>query len=54
MWPTHGAGSFCSAPPGAERTGTIGGQKRTNPLLAAPDEDTFVRLLVDGLGSYPA
>jgi glyoxylase-like metal-dependent hydrolase (beta-lactamase superfamily II) len=54
VWPTHGAGSFCSAPPGAERTSTIGGQKRTNPLLAAPDEDTFVRLLVDSLGSYPA
>ncbi|MFE1314959.1 rhodanese-like domain-containing protein [Streptomyces sp. NPDC058755] len=54
VWPTHGAGSFCSAPPGAERTSTIGTQKRTNPLLAAPDEDTFVRRLVAGLGSYPA
>ncbi|MFF4040606.1 rhodanese-like domain-containing protein [Streptomyces sp. NPDC001816] len=54
VWPTHGAGSFCSAPPGAERTSTIGAQKRTNPLLAAPDEDTFVRRLVAGLGSYPA
>jgi glyoxylase-like metal-dependent hydrolase (beta-lactamase superfamily II)/rhodanese-related sulfurtransferase len=54
VWPTHGAGSFCSAPPGAERTTTIGAQKRTNPLLAAPDEDTFVRDLVDSLGSYPA
>ncbi|MEU6089689.1 MBL fold metallo-hydrolase [Streptomyces sp. NPDC047085] len=53
VWPTHGAGSFCSAPPGSERTSTIGAQKRTNPLLAAPDEDTFVRLLLAGLGSYP-
>lgn len=52
--PTHGAGSFCSAPPGAARTTTIGVEKITNPLLAAPDEDTFVRLLFDGLGSYPA
>lgn len=52
--PTHGAGSFCSAPPGAARTSTIGEQKRTNPLLAAPDEDTFVRALLDSLGSYPA
>ncbi|MXM67655.1 MBL fold metallo-hydrolase [Streptomyces sp. HUCO-GS316] len=54
VWPTHGAGSFCSAPPGAERTTTIGAQKRTNLLLAAPDEDTFVRRLMGGLGSCPA
>ncbi|MGW1006124.1 MBL fold metallo-hydrolase [Streptomyces sp. NPDC002520] len=53
VWPTHGAGSFCSAPPGSERTSTIGAQKRTNPLLTAPDEDTFVRLLLSGLGTYP-
>ncbi|MFI7642737.1 rhodanese-like domain-containing protein [Nonomuraea sp. NPDC049400] len=54
VWPTHGAGSFCSAPPGAERTTTIGAQKQTNPLLAAPDEDTFVERLAVSLGSYPA
>jgi rhodanese-related sulfurtransferase/glyoxylase-like metal-dependent hydrolase (beta-lactamase superfamily II) len=54
VWPTHGAGSFCSAPPGAERTTTIGAQKLANPLLAAADEDTFVRELIDSLGSYPA
>ncbi|MFP3991832.1 MBL fold metallo-hydrolase [Streptomyces sp. E11-3] len=54
VWPTHGAGSFCSAPPGAERTTTIGAQRRANPLLAAPDEDTFVRDLLGSLGSYPA
>jgi hydroxyacylglutathione hydrolase len=54
VWPTHGAGSFCSAPPGAARTSTIGEQKNTNPLLAAPDADTFARQLIDSLGSYPA
>lgn len=54
VWPTHGAGSFCSAPPGAERTTTLGAQKRANALLAAPDEDTFVRQLLGSLGSYPA
>ncbi|WAZ24630.1 MBL fold metallo-hydrolase [Streptomyces cinnabarinus] len=54
VWPTHGAGSFCSAPPGTERTSTIGAQKRDNPLLAAADEDTFVRRLVTGPGTYPA
>ncbi|MEV0410612.1 rhodanese-like domain-containing protein [Streptomyces sp. NPDC050448] len=53
LWPTHGAGSFCSAVQGDERTSTIGAQKQSNPLLAAPDEDTFVRQLVAGLGAYP-
>ncbi|MGO8890388.1 MAG: MBL fold metallo-hydrolase [Streptosporangiaceae bacterium] len=54
VWPTHGAGSFCSAPPGAARTTTIGAEKAGNALLAAPDEDAFARLLLAGLGSYPA
>jgi rhodanese-related sulfurtransferase/glyoxylase-like metal-dependent hydrolase (beta-lactamase superfamily II) len=53
VWPTHGAGSFCSAPPGAERTSTIAAEKATNTLLRAADEDTFVRMLLDSLGSYP-
>jgi len=53
VYPTHGAGSFCSAPAGGERTTTIGREKRTNPLLAAPDEETFVARLLAGLGSYP-
>jgi hydroxyacylglutathione hydrolase len=54
VWPTHGAGSFCSAPPGAARASTIGAEKAGNPLLNAADEDTFVRLLTESLGSYPA
>ncbi|MFI7547414.1 rhodanese-like domain-containing protein [Actinoplanes sp. NPDC049599] len=54
VWPTHGAGSFCSAPPGAARTSTIGQEKLGNPLLAAGDVDTFVDRLVASLGSYPA
>jgi len=54
VWPTHGAGSFCSAPPGTARTSTIGEQKAHNPLLAAPDADAFVNRLLRSLGSYPA
>jgi hydroxyacylglutathione hydrolase len=53
VWPTHGAGSFCSAPPGTERTSTIGREKATNALLCATDEDAFVAELLDSLGSYP-
>ena len=54
VWPTHGAGSFCSAPPGAARVTTIGAEKAANPLLAAPDEDAFAPRLLASLGSYPA
>lgn len=50
VWPTHGAGSFCSAPTGGERVTTIGREKATNALLAAPDEDAFVAQLLAGLG----
>lgn len=53
VWPTHGAGSFCSAPPGAQRTSTIGREKATNPLLRAENEDTFVTTLLGSLGSFP-
>lgn len=53
VYPTHGAGSFCSAPPGADRTTTIGREKASNPLLAIEDEDVFVTALLGSLGSYP-
>lgn len=53
VWPTHGAGSFCSAPPGAERTSTIAHEKATNPLLAIADEATFACELTAQLGTYP-
>jgi glyoxylase-like metal-dependent hydrolase (beta-lactamase superfamily II)/rhodanese-related sulfurtransferase len=53
VYPTHGAGSFCAAPAGGERTTTIGAERRHNRLLAAPDEDTFVAELLVGFGSYP-
>jgi glyoxylase-like metal-dependent hydrolase (beta-lactamase superfamily II)/rhodanese-related sulfurtransferase len=53
VYPTHGAGSFCSAPSGDRRWTTIGDERHTNPLLAAADEDAFVTALLDGLGTYP-
>ncbi len=54
VYPTHGAGSFCSAPAGTARTTTIGAEKAAHPLLAVPDEDAFVNALLGGLGSYPS
>ncbi|MGQ0843460.1 MAG: MBL fold metallo-hydrolase [Sporichthyaceae bacterium] len=54
VWPTHGAGSICSAPPGAERTSTVGIEKAGNALLRATDEDAFVQALLSSLGGFPA
>ena len=53
VFPTHGAGSFCSVAPGGERTTTIGRERSSNPLLAAADEDAFVARLVGGFGTFP-
>jgi glyoxylase-like metal-dependent hydrolase (beta-lactamase superfamily II)/rhodanese-related sulfurtransferase len=53
--PTHGAGSFCvvgdSDPRGMT---TIGAERRTNPLLAAPDAAWFADALLAGAGRFPA
>ncbi|MEX0946475.1 MAG: MBL fold metallo-hydrolase, partial [Acidimicrobiia bacterium] len=53
VYPTHGAGSFCSASATGERTTTIGRERISNPLLQATDEDDFVVQLTERLGSYP-
>ncbi len=53
VYPTHGAGSFCSAPGDSARTTTIGIERSTNPLLAVDDEDEFVHRLLGGLGTFP-
>lgn len=54
VWPTHGGGSFCSAPASDRRTSTVGTELATNALLNAPDEDAFARALIESLGTYPA
>jgi hydroxyacylglutathione hydrolase len=53
VYPTHGAGSFCSAPAASERTSTIGRERMNDPLLAIEDEDEFVERLLAGLGTFP-
>ena len=54
VYPTHGAGSFCSAPGSADRTTTLGRERATNPMLTVRDEDEFVERLVGGFGTFPA
>lgn len=53
VYPTHGAGSFCSAPGAVERTSILGLERTTNPLLSIVEEDRFVEHLVDGFGTFP-
>ena len=53
VYPTHGAGSFCSVAPGGERVTTVGRERSSNPLLAVPDEDAFVARLLSGFGTFP-
>jgi hydroxyacylglutathione hydrolase len=53
LYPTHGSGSFCSVTEAGADTSTIGEEKRTNPVLAHPDRDSFVASHLGGLQPYP-
>lgn len=53
LFPTHGAGSFCTASRAGATTSTIGQEKRSNPVLAITDEDDFVATHLSGLQPYP-
>jgi rhodanese-related sulfurtransferase len=53
VYPTHGAGSFCSAPGSSSRTSTLGTERETNPMLRSTDEDEFVSRLLAGFGTVP-
>ena len=53
VYPTHGAGSFCSAPGASHRTSTLGNERDTNPLFAITEEDVFVEQLIAGFGTFP-
>jgi hydroxyacylglutathione hydrolase len=53
VYPTHGAGSFCSAPVSSARTTTIGRERQWNYLLQAASEDEFVVEALRNLPDYP-
>ncbi len=54
LLPTHGFGSFCASTTAeATRVATLEEEARRHPVLAAADEDAFVRDLLDGFGPYP-
>ncbi len=54
VYPTHGAGSFCSAPGASQRISTLGRERATNPLFSIAYEDDFVERLVAGFGTFPS
>ena len=53
VYPTHGAGSFCSAPVSSDRSTTIGRERRWNALLQAASEEEFVQQALRNLPDYP-
>lgn len=54
LYPTHGAGSFCTTTGAGALASTIGQERSSNPVLAYPDEDSFVAGQLAGLPAYPA
>jgi hydroxyacylglutathione hydrolase len=54
VYPTHGAGSFCTAAASAESTTTIGRERRTNLFLARSGPDAFADRMQSTMPSYPA
>ncbi len=53
VYPTHGAGSFCSPGAGGQRTTTLGRERHESPLFTTVTEDAFVHSFLGGLGTYP-
>jgi glyoxylase-like metal-dependent hydrolase (beta-lactamase superfamily II)/rhodanese-related sulfurtransferase len=53
LCPTHGAGSFCTAGAAGRFQSTIGEERSINPVLAHPDEDSFVAAQLLDLPPYP-
>ena len=54
LYPTHGAGSFCTTSGAGKTSSTIGEERKTSPVLAYEDEDSFVKGELSGLLAYPS
>lgn len=53
LYPTHGAGSFCTASSAGTSTSTIGGERHGNPLLSIADPEEFADAQLAALEPYP-
>jgi hydroxyacylglutathione hydrolase len=54
LYPTHGAGSFCTASEAGGTTSTIGDELKTNPVLHYRDVEDFASGQLTGLPPYPS
>lgn len=54
LYPTHGAGSFCTSSAAGNITSTIGDEKETSPVLSYANEDDFVSGQLANLVPYPS
>lgn len=54
LYPTHGAGSFCTTTGAGAVISTIGVEKRSSPVLTYEDEDEFVKGQLANLVPYPS
>jgi hydroxyacylglutathione hydrolase len=53
VYPAHGPGSSCGKNLGPNTFSTIGDERATNYAMTAPDKETFVKLVTEGLSSAP-
>jgi hydroxyacylglutathione hydrolase len=54
LYPTHGAGSFCTATEAGGATSTIGEELKTNPVFRYEDAEDFAVGQLTGLAPYPS
>jgi glyoxylase-like metal-dependent hydrolase (beta-lactamase superfamily II)/rhodanese-related sulfurtransferase len=54
LYPTHGAGSFCTVSEAGGTTSTIGDELKTNPVLHYRDAEDFAAGQLSGLPPYPS
>ncbi len=54
VYPAHGPGSSCGKNIGPNAFSTIGEEKQHNYALTAPDLDSFIKAVTDGLGAPPS
>ena len=53
LYPTHGAGSFCTASEAGGTTSTIGAERASNPVLRSDNPETFAEAQLSGLPPFP-
>ena len=53
VYPAHGPGSSCGKNIGPNAFSTIGEEKQNNYALAAPDQESFIKAVTEGLGVPP-